>query len=279
MRRRKSKSVMYALTAVAALTALWTAVAIRTDVAQAQALMRDATIIADGHSKHIRTAETTVGAALKDAGIKVGPEDIVYPKQNVRLYGGIRIRVVRVVEQVVTEEQPIAFQVKRQPTNQLRVGMAKTVSEGKRGLKKLEYRIRTEDGVVKNRTLISAEVVKQPEDKVILIGDRGAGVSRGSFVSRKALTMNATAYDPGPKSCGPYANGRTSAGMKAGFGVVAVDPRVISLGTRLYVESYGYAIAGDTGRAIKGNRIDLGFNTYAEAIAFGRKKLKVYILE
>jgi 3D (Asp-Asp-Asp) domain-containing protein len=60
---------------------------------------------------------------------------------------------------------------------------------------------------------------------------------------------------------------------------VAVDPRVIPLRSRLYVEGYGLAIAGDTGRAIKGNRIDLGFNTYREAMRFGRRSVIVHILE
>ena len=72
--------------------------------------------------------------------------------------------------------------------------------------------------------------------------------------------------------------------MKAQYGVVAVDPSVIPLGTKLYIEAvdgswtYGYAVAGDTGGAIKGNRIDLFFNSNAEAMSFGRRQAKVYVL-
>jgi 3D (Asp-Asp-Asp) domain-containing protein len=66
--------------------------------------------------------------------------------------------------------------------------------------------------------------------------------------------------------------------MKPGKGVVAVDPRFIPLGTRLYIENYGYAIAGDTGGAIKGNRIDLAFNSHHEAEAIGRRNVRVMIL-
>ncbi|MCX8053988.1 MAG: 3D domain-containing protein, partial [Armatimonadetes bacterium] len=102
--------------------------------------------------------------------------------------------------------------------------------------------------------------------------------SRGEFRTRRVLTMHATAYDPGPRSCGRYATGRTACGLQAGYGVVAVDPRVIPLGTHLYIEGYGHAIAGDRGRAIKGNRIDLGFSTYKEAIRFGRKRVTVHVL-
>ena len=59
---------------------------------------------------------------------------------------------------------------------------------------------------------------------------------------------------------------------------MAVDPRVIKLKTLLYVEGYGFAIAADKGGAIKGKKIDLCFDTYEQAVQFGRKKVKVYLL-
>jgi len=93
-----------------------------------------------------------------------------------------------------------------------------------------------------------------------------------------SLWMLGTAYDPGPISCGASADGITAAGLKAGRGVVAVDPRVIELGSRLYIEGYGPAVAGDVGGAIKGRRIDLGHDTYEEALAFGRRMVRVHIL-
>ena len=73
--------------------------------------------------------------------------------------------------------------------------------------------------------------------------------------------------------------------MKAQRGVVAVDPSVIPLGTKLYIEAedgswrYGYAVAGDTGGNIRGNRIDLFFDSRAEALQFGRKQARVYVLK
>ncbi|OPX22603.1 MAG: hypothetical protein B1H03_03980 [Planctomycetales bacterium 4484_113] len=95
----------------------------------------------------------------------------------------------------------------------------------------------------------------------------------------RKLTMEATAYEPGPTSNGKWSTGYTAIGLKAGPGVVAVDPRVIPLRTRLYIENYGYAIAGDVGSAIKGNRIDLGFTTVDECMRFGRRKVIVYVLD
>ena len=89
--------------------------------------------------------------------------------------------------------------------------------------------------------------------------------------------MIATGY--APFVCGGSRSGRTATGIKAGYGTAAVDPRYIPLGTRLYIEGYGYAIAADTGRAIKGNRIDLGYDTYQQAKRVGMRKVKVYILD
>ena len=279
MQRRRSRRVLTALSVVATLTACFAVTANQTDVAQADQTRYDVTITVDGAEKRVHTYESTVGATLKEAGIQVGSADLIYPKSDAQLYNGIKISVVRVVEKVVLQEEPIAFSTKRKPTKELRVGLNKVESEGKPGLKHLYYKVRFLDGVVDKREFIRAEVVTEPKDRVILFGDRGAGVSRGSFTSRRVLKMSATAYDPGPRSCGRNATGKTCIGMKAGYGVVAVDPNVIPLRSRLYIEGYGYAVAGDRGRAIKGNRIDLGFDTYTEAMNFGRKAVTVHILQ
>ena len=89
--------------------------------------------------------------------------------------------------------------------------------------------------------------------------------------------MEATAY--APFVCGGSKSGRTATGVMAGHGIAAVDPRVIRLGTKLYVEGYGFCIAADTGGAIKGARIDLCYDTYRQAIQFGRRAVTVYVLD
>ncbi|SMC94333.1 3D domain-containing protein [Sporomusa malonica] len=94
---------------------------------------------------------------------------------------------------------------------------------------------------------------------------------------RKMLDMTATAYGPGPLDNGKW-NDLTYAGGKVKKGVVAVDPNVIPMGTKLWIEGYGEAIADDQGSAIQGNRVDLAFNTRQEALDYGIKKVKVYVL-
>jgi 3D (Asp-Asp-Asp) domain-containing protein len=93
------------------------------------------------------------------------------------------------------------------------------------------------------------------------------------------MVMSATAYDPSPATIGRGATHRTRTGRWATFGVVAVDPRVIPLNTMVYVEGYGLALACDTGSAIKGNRIDLCYDSKRVADRFGRKNVVVHVLK
>lgn len=92
---------------------------------------------------------------------------------------------------------------------------------------------------------------------------------------RRVVAMEASAYTAADPGNGSY----TSRGHLLRHGLVAVDPSVIPLGTRLYIEGYGYAIADDTGGAIKGANIDLAFNNRREALIFGRQRVNVYILD
>lgn len=95
----------------------------------------------------------------------------------------------------------------------------------------------------------------------------------------KPVVYVATAYEAGPVSCGYWARfGRTYTGIRPYRGIVAVDPRIIPLHTKMYVEGYGYAQAEDIGGAIKGRRIDVFIPSLHEARKWGRKKVKVYIL-
>ena len=102
---------------------------------------------------------------------------------------------------------------------------------------------------------------------------------KGLFIIRETRLMIATAYYPGPECTGGSCDGITSTGKIAGKGIVAVDPKVIPLGSLLYIEGYGIAEAADVGAAIKGNRIDLCFETYHEAVNYGRKSIKVSVIE
>jgi len=234
-------------------------------------------IFADGEQILLSTTATTTAAALREAGLLLGPLDRVAPALDESLRPGEQIRVTRVEQMTLWEEvsEPHEEIVLADPD--LRPGAVVKVREGRDGKIRRQVRIWKKDGVETLRQVIGTTRLQEPVDDIEIRGATGLP-SRGGMI-RHCLTMQATAYDPGPRSCGKYASGYTAIGLKAGKGVVAVDPRVIPLGSRLYIEGYGFAVAGDVGGAIKGRRIDLGFNTYREALRFGRRKVKVYLLE
>lgn len=106
----------------------------------------------------------------------------------------------------------------------------------------------------------------------------GSNVSRGGSRTGRILTMTATGYDSCYECNKPFYGKPSYIGLPLTKGIVAVDPRVIPMGTRLYVEGYGEAIAADQGNAIKGNRIDLFFDSHQQALNYGKKTVKVTIL-
>jgi uncharacterized protein YabE (DUF348 family) len=240
-------------------------------------------VLADGHVVALNTVPVTVGETLKRAKIDLGSEDKVSYDLNATIQDGMEIRVVRVTSQVKTEEVVIKPPVSYVKDNKLEKGVRKVVQEGKPGRVRRTLKITSEDGQVTQKKIITSTVLSPAVKKVVAIGAKPAiyslTTSRGRTIRyTKSKIMNATAYYPGPESCGVFADGYTATGDKAGFGIVAVDRRKIPLGTMLYIEGYGIAKAADVGSAIKGNRIDLCFDTYREAKMFGRKNVKVYFL-
>lgn len=192
---------------------------------------------------------------------------------------------VRTSEQITTYES-LPFAESEIEDNELEEGNTEVITEGSEGQKEIVTEIIYIDGVEESRSIIKETVVKEPVDKVIAIGTKPKQVieetsSGKEFKYKSVVTLTATAYtnslqDTG-KAPGDPGYGITATGMPAKVGVVAVDPKVIPLYTELYVEGYGYCIAGDTG--VYGNSIDLFFNSRYECIQFGRRPVTVYILE
>ncbi len=149
-------------------------------------------------------------------------------------------------------------------------------SDGKPGTLTRVYTVYFENGKPVSKELID-ERREEPSPVLFYMGRSGFTASRHKFLRGKVLTMEATAYDPSAGR-GRRATYRTSSGRRAEFGMIAVDPKVIPMGTHLYIEGYGMGLAADRGSAIMGNRIDLCFPTRAQAMRFGRKMVRVHIL-
>jgi len=176
--------------------------------------------------------------------------------------------------EIITKWSPLPFREIVVEDPSLPPQTEETIVAGEPGLVAARYRLHYRDGVEVARFFLGEELVRAVVDRIVRRAPGPAGPSRGLPFQARALAMEATAYTP----YGPDTNGVTATGIMARRGIVAVDPRVIPLGSRLYVEGYGYAVAADTGGAIKGNRIDLCLESAAEAEQFGRREVRVYLL-
>ena len=132
-----------------------------------------------------------------------------------------------------------------------------------------------QDGELIHEEVLAETVTQEPVTEIVAVGTMGT-VSRGGTDYRYSRAVDALATAYCPTDVGGC---NTALGIKPKRGIVAVDPRVIPLGTRVYVENYGPALAADTGGAIKGNRVDIFVDSHQEAISWGRRKVTVYILK
>lgn len=133
-----------------------------------------------------------------------------------------------------------------------------------------EYAAIIENSLAKdpNEIVETVETVEEPPQDVV-------ETPNGYLPYSQVIGMEATAYLPTDGS----AEGITAMGIPATYGIVAVDPDVIPLGSRVYIPGYGEALAADTGGAIYGYRIDLCMESYWEAMDFGRRNVTVFVLK
>lgn len=226
------------------------------------------------------TSDLRVSAVLAKAAIEPGPDDIVVPPVDQNVPASGVVKVVEVTFAEVTDDVRISYATERRNDTSIEAGLYKTYRYGTNGVSRVNYRVRYEDGTEVSRQELSREQVTEPTAQILLVGTLRE-VSRGGESIRfsRAIEMRSTAYCPCAKCCGLNAKGVTALGLPAKPGVIAVDPRIVPLGTRVYVDGYGYALAADTGSAINGNRIDVCFETHEEALRWGMRNTKIYVLE
>jgi len=248
-------------------------------------------IVADGKETTIMTAADTVGEALKHSPVRPsGLDKLKNISTEDKITKDLTIEIIRVKETLVTETESIPFKTVERKNSNLDQGVVKTVQKGMEGKIEKQYRVVAENGVEVKRELLKEVIIASPVNAIKEIGTlMNVKTARGDVLRAvKVLNMSATAYTSSYKCTGKKPGdkgfGITRTGIKARKGVIAVDPKVIPLGTRVYVEilgntpDYGYAIAADTGGAIKGNKIDLYYDSEEYVEKFGVKKVKVYIL-
>lgn len=253
--------------------------------------VRKVTVNAAGTTKVYLTTADTVGDFLDEKGFDINYYDIVSLPLESKLKTDNELSVVKVIKRIERVEKAVPYETRTIRDTSMSISDSVISVNGVEGIDCKTYEVILRDGVEVSRTLISAERTREPVDEVRIVGTQGGKVTEkgDNFSYSKVITCNATAYDLSFQSCGKYPGqagyGITATGTYAQYGTVAVDPRVIPLGTRMFIESadgsfvYGYCVAEDTGGAIKGNKVDLFFNTNSECMQFGRRSVKVYILD
>ena len=241
------------------------------------------TISIGRQTRSVTTNASDVATLLAQQDIALEPNDEVRPALSDRVPADGVVKVTRVMKWERMEKRAIAAPVERRVDFDLDAGASKILSKGSTGTKEVLVSFTQRDGGAITARVIHSHVIIKPHTRVVAVGigeyaafERFAsrGIDKTARIAASALDMIATAYTAGCSGC----SGITAIGRPAGHGIVAVDPSVIPLGTRLYIPGYGFAIAGDTGGAIHGNRIDLGFDSYSDAIRFGRREVTVYRL-
>ncbi len=243
-----------------------------------------ATVLVDGRTINTRTRAYTVAGLLAQEGIELKNLDFANPKPETRVADGIKVSVMRVREDVITESESIAYNTVWQADPTLELDERKTMQAGMAGVKKRQIRTRFENNREVKRSLDREWIDAAPVTQLISYGTkivkRDLALPDGSSVKYwRKIAMYATSYTAatsGKARTNPY-YGRTFLGWQAGTGIVAVDPRVINLRSVMYVPGYGLAQAGDTGGRIKGRRVDLGFDE--ATLSLWARWVDIYLLD
>lgn len=260
------------------------------------------TVKADGKTIKLAMADGTVAEALAIAGVHLGAADIVKPGLSETLTEGTAVRVYRIVLKMRTVTERTRYKTVTKYTADLYKGSSKTLQRGSDGKSEVTYTDRYVDGKLYSSAVKSSKVLVAPVSKIVLAGTKVRPSTirfNGGLSPMSPLTPPASVvFDENgmPKNYKriiegigtAYSGGQSTAtGRRAAVGYVAVNPRIIPYGTRLYIVStdgrynYGYCIAADTGGFIYWNNapvVDLFMNSESQCEAFGRRQVRIYVL-
>lgn len=259
-----------------------------------------------GEEAEVWTTGGTVEQILEDNDIELNEFDKTEPSLDEEIDNGDAITITRVEKEQEEAEERIPFQVEKKEDSSLQQGTEQVVQEGTEGKLVKTIEVTYENGEETNREVIGEEVVEESQNKVIAVGTKKpeepkqASTSNTAKAAPKAsnstsassssnnsstpsggkeMTVEATAYTADCNGCSGISATGINLKENRNMKVIAVDPNVIPLGKKVWVEGYGTAIAGDTGGAIKGNKIDLHMPSKDAAYSFGRKSVKIKVLD
>lgn len=227
--------------------------------------VKDITVTVNGKTAQYKTIRNSVSKLLRGWEVELDEKDRVVPGVDAELEDGMNVKIetYRVARETVEEET--SFKTKKSYTSDLIEGETKVAKKGSKGLDKVVYEVAYLGDKEQSRKEIERTTVRKPVTEEILMG---TAVSYNGVKYSRKLTVSSTAY---------CLRGRTATGTAVHKGTIAVDPRVIPLGSYGYVPGYGEVHAEDTGGAIKGNIIDVWFPTYSQCRSWGRRTVDIYI--
>lgn len=251
----------------------------------------DIEIEADKLRYHVLAAEgDTVADALYASGLEVRGTDYISASAEKTVEPGDSIKITRVDYIITTEEETIPRGQTYRGTSLISGGKTVLLSYGKNGTLLKTYEQKIVDGVMEDMTLVSEDVIKKASDDTYIVGD-GSAISPLDYGYSivNGVPSSYTAVYENVRATGYYApaGSGTASGRRAQVGYVAVDPKIIPYGTKLWIVAhgnsgfvYGYALAADTGGAMLSgkNFVDLYYDTYYECVLNGLRYVDVYVL-
>ena len=223
------------------------------------------TILVDGQNIETRTRPGTVGQILAESGVGLIGYDYTIPALDSSITTANQIQVIRVTEEFLVEETQIPFEALFQATDQLEIDQRALLQNGVPGIERTRVRVRYENGVEVSRTPDARWVAQEPIPEIVGYGTniviRTIDTEQGPREYWRKVSMRVTSYmaQTSGKPRGAPGYGITASGVTAGYGVVAIDPRVVPFRSEVFVPGYGVGFAGDTGGGVKGRWIDLGY--------------------
>ncbi len=218
------------------------------------------------------SAERTVGELVELLGITLEDSDLLRANENDVISEDIVISVDEITYGTAYSHTEIKYETEYRDVQTIPKGTQKTHRRGVYGKSTVEYSVTYVNGQETERSAVREYTSSYPVSAIVYRGVGGTVNIGGKNVSfSHYIDCDSTFY---------YAGGTTASGLPADEKVVAVDPRVIPLGTELYIPGIGKRIAADTGGAIKGNIVDICFNRDNPLTAtYGRRGVRVYILD
>ena len=235
--------------------------------------MQSVVINIDGTPRMVSTDKETVGELLDDLKNTIDTEYFLEDaKESDPIEAMMTLSLTSVTEKIVATTESIPYETVERVNSSLASGESRVVQEGEDGQMSVISKEIYHGSELVDTKFVEKKVLTAATDQIIEVGPQN--VINGMTYS-KVISAKVTAYTPYDTGC----NGITATGSKAGYGVVAVDPSIIPLGSQVYVPGYGVAIAADTGGAIKGNRIDVCYASKSEAYNWGVRNVSVYVLD